>query len=710
MKRKIWFYSLFGSVIIQLALAFPSIAKGPGVPPAVPGEYNFSDIALSPGADITELNFNWHTNTALTGDGTKECAVEIAGKRNQRNKYFFNFANFPKNSRIFYGTKASAGTDENGVADYYCEVEVSKLQDQMDYVYRVGEGKGSWSDIYEYATRNKNKYGFFFTPDPQIGASKKYENANAKEDIAETMARREYPLYTDDQIQAIVDDYVPDAQITDDTDLYLSNEILALYTLYKQNSSYLTGSNFTKARLIKYFLTGKGYVDPALTDITNAFNAGTLTTEPVLTWLTNLVDDYDTKDLDGDLQAAAQACYDVIATNKLAVRTEAANADTEKWLKTVEVMTDKFPRAAFIMTSGDQVENSWEYEWTGFFSADELTSLPVAPAIGSHDAGANFGYHFNLPNESTAYGVDKSGGDYYFTYGNVLYMVLNMDKTMNLFPRSAPPPPPSGGGGPPPEQTCEGIDDDATFAAALALLEATATDDTTDDPSKMKLDDFKASIYEHEDFMNEAIAANPNVRWTVVNWHYSIYSAGNHGAEDVIRAIRVYMFPILDDLDIDLVLLAHDHVYTRTFQMFDDDPQENQMVGKKGEIINPTGTLYLTGSTSSGSKYYSLNVCYDIEDDPETTDVVEGPDPYYEYVALGDDMSRTDNNGTPDDATDDKTYNMPNFTYIDIDNNSLKLSSFSYRTDEDTGDYTMELVDTYTMVKHEPPKPPYKIK
>jgi hypothetical protein len=635
MSKKLWVFNLLAFVMFQFILVLPSIA----------GDYNVSDIALSPGADMTRLNFAWHTNSAIL-DGTtvtdvNACAVEIAKKRNEHNKHFFQFNKFPKNSRIFLGTKASAGTDENGAADYYCEVDASNLENQTEYFYRVGDGKGNWSDRYEYATANKNRYGFFYVADSQLGASgeKDYSTSEAKAYIAEYEARLMVPGLTDAQYAEIVTLYVA-GTLTTTYPAYsnLNKAIKKLYDTYKVD----TTANLATVAALETIYPGSA------------------------TLAANIV---------------------ALRAQRLTSQKAAAALDTEGWVETLKVMTEKFPRAAFIMSGGDQVENAREYEWTDYFSAEELTSLPVAPTYGSHDKGVNMDYHFNLPNVS-AYGVNTAGADYYFTYGNVLYMVLNMDTTMDLYPRSAPPTaPPSGGGAPPTAQECTGIADDATFAATLAALEATPTDDTTDDPAKMKLDDFSASIDEHETFMQEAIAANPHAKWTIVMWHYSIYSAGNHSAEDVIRAMKVYMVPVIDNLNIDLALMAHDHVYTRTFQMLNDDPQENQMTGRRGEVINPTGTLFITGATSSGSKYYSLSNCYDCAE----------PDDYYEYVALADDMSRTDDNGTTDDTTDDVVYNFPSFSYIDVDNNSLKISVF--RTD------TEEMLDSYTIVKQKPPKP-----
>ena len=49
----------------------------------------------------------------------------------------------------------------------------------------------------------------------------------------------------------------------------------------------------------------------------------------------------------------------------------------------------------------------------------------MANAIGNHDKdNENFYNHFSVPN-STHFGKTKAGGDYYFTYGNTLFLFLN---------------------------------------------------------------------------------------------------------------------------------------------------------------------------------------------------------------------------------------------------------------------------------------------
>ncbi|MBN1626223.1 MAG: metallophosphoesterase [Deltaproteobacteria bacterium] len=193
------------------------------------------------------------------------------------------------------------------------------------------------------------------------------------------------------------------------------------------------------------------------------------------------------------------------------------------------------------------------------------------------------------------------------------------------------------------------------------------------------LDEFKASLDEHEAFIEEAITANPQAKWKIVVWHYSIYSAAMHSTDDQSEGIRYLFTPMLEDLDIDVVLMGHDHAYTKTYQMLGNEPQLDQMVTQSGKVINPTGILYLTASSSSGSKYYDLNC--NIGD--ETSDSAV----YYNYAAV-------------------YYEDIPTFTYFDVDDNTLKFKTFSYSLVEEeesgTSEYVPVLIDEYAMEKKPP--------
>ena len=214
--------------------------------------------------------------------------------------------------------------------------------------------------------------------------------------------------------------------------------------------------------------------------------------------------------------------------------------------------------------------------------------------MGNHDIAVNYKNHFNEPNLS-ALGASEASSNYYFTYGNVLYMVLN---TSNI------------------------------------------------------------NHAEHIQFMEETIAttADQDFDWKVVMFHQSIYASGRQSISDDVAGRREVLVPTFDKLGIDVVFMGHDHCYARTHQMYNFSPVEDVIFEDetKSVAVDPKGTLYLTTSSASGSKYY------DLVDD-------------YEYLAFRD-----------------QTY-VPTFSHISFSEDTFTMSA--YRTD------TMEVFDTYTIKK-----------
>lgn len=215
--------------------------------------------------------------------------------------------------------------------------------------------------------------------------------------------------------------------------------------------------------------------------------------------------------------------------------------DTEGWNQTLDMVTSKL-NPDFLLSAGDQVNTaSNETQYAGYLNS-VFTSLPSATSIGNHDSSSvAYNEHFNLPNESADKGVTNAGSDYWFVYENTLFVDINSNNR---------------------------------------------------------------STAEHKAFIQEAIAANPNVKWKTVVFHHSIYSTASHVNDSDIITRREELPQVFTDLDIDVVLMGHDHVYTRTYMMNGYTPDTAQ--GDKSSVTNPTGILYLTANSASGSKYYDI--------------------------------------------------------------------------------------------------------
>jgi len=218
-----------------------------------------------------------------------------------------------------------------------------------------------------------------------------------------------------------------------------------------------------------------------------------------------------------------------------------ASKDTEGWDKTLSDSINKF-NPNFILSAGDQVNTaSDENQYSGYLEHEELTSVPQATTIGNHDSSSNaYTQHFNLPNE-TAKGETAAGTDYWYVYNNTLFMNINTNNT---------------------------------------------------------------STAEHKSFMKEAIKENQDVRWKVVVFHHSVYSVASHSVESSILKRREELTPVFDDLDIDVVLMGHDHVYVRSNMM--KGMKVSQETKDLTSVTDPEGILYLTANSASGSKYYDI--------------------------------------------------------------------------------------------------------
>ena len=260
-------------------------------------------------------------------------------------------------------------------------------------------------------------------------------------------------------------------------------------------------------------------------------------------------------------------------------QSNAVKSDAFNWSSTLNAALEKtHDQLSFVVSAGDQIQTTKkklpnkdasksEIEYTGYLSPEALKSLPVATTVGNHDAdNANYTYHFNRTNASELGSNKVVGGDYYFKYGNALFIMLN-------------------------------------------------TQDT--------------NVAEHKQFIEQTVAANKDCKWRIVTLHQDIYGSAEHSNEPEITNLRYQLTPIFEQNDIDAVLTGHDHAYSRSKMLlggtkandYTDEKDQKyltylksimdekaiEIVKKQGSsVINPEGVLYMTAGSSSGSKYYDL--------------------------------------------------------------------------------------------------------
>lgn len=89
-------------------------------------------------------------------------------------------------------------------------------------------------------------------------------------------------------------------------------------------------------------------------------------------------------------------------------------------------------------------------------------------------------------------------------------------------------------------------------------------------------------------------AANPNIGWIFVFFHVPPYSASPaHGSN---LNVRHNICPILEDYGVDVVFSGHDHLYERSFPLFNEQVVDSD----PDTYVNPAGPIYVV--TGGGGK------------------------------------------------------------------------------------------------------------
>ena len=74
---------------------------------------------------------------------------------------------------------------------------------------------------------------------------------------------------------------------------------------------------------------------------------------------------------------------------------------------------------------------------------------------------------------------------------------------------------------------------------------------------------------EHRTFMKRAVASNPDAKWKVVIFHSDIYGSGQPHADTDAATNRIVFAPLMDEFNVDICLTGHDHTFSRSYQILD---------------------------------------------------------------------------------------------------------------------------------------------
>ncbi len=205
------------------------------------------------------------------------------------------------------------------------------------------------------------------------------------------------------------------------------------------------------------------------------------------------------------------------------------------WNNVLAEALEKNPDVSYLVSPGDNTSTgSTDAEWQTFLMPEALRSLPLALAIGNHDKkGLTYNYYTNMPNEYYGkhfFGIDR---DFWFRYGDVLYLVY-------------------------------------------ASTSGNAPD--------------------HMAMTKEAISLNEDAKWRIGIVHHGIYGAGDAIGDTETEILLSAIFtPIFESYDLDFVITGHTHSQGRSHFMKLGKVVQNAEGGKT--YTDPEGIIYLNSNS-----------------------------------------------------------------------------------------------------------------
>ena len=234
------------------------------------------------------------------------------------------------------------------------------------------------------------------------------------------------------------------------------------------------------------------------------------------------------------------------------------DVDTQGWQTAMKKARSWFGDSVeFVLSAGDQTNDYLlPEEYRAFASPEVFRSTAMMTVPGNHDGDYTYSKYYTYANvdETTRGEAGEYGGDYWVGYDGVLFLMLN----------------------------CIEVDYDL----------------------------HRAFIGNALNEYREAYGADPN--WKIASLHYSAYSAA---AGRLHSDYRDEYSPIFTEYGVDAVISGHDHVYTRSYMMYniteDSDPDHYVPVNGDpyGSVVDPEDgkVFYMTGNSGSGSKLYPLS-------------------------------------------------------------------------------------------------------
>ena len=201
------------------------------------------------------------------------------------------------------------------------------------------------------------------------------------------------------------------------------------------------------------------------------------------------------------------------------------------WQSVLDEALSKNPDISFLLSPGDNTSTGKAAdEWQTLLMPEYTRSLPMALAIGNHDKkGMTYEYYTHMPNEFFGKYFTGLDRDFWFRYGDVLYLVF-----------------------------------DATSGSAA----------------------------DHRAMAKEAVEANPDAKWRIGVMHQGLYAPGIAMLEPETNLLLNAVFqPIFEMYDLDFVFTGHTHMQGRSNFISDGVVVGKAESGET--YTDPNGIIYL---------------------------------------------------------------------------------------------------------------------
>ncbi len=153
-----------------------------------------------------------------------------------------------------------------------------------------------------------------------------------------------------------------------------------------------------------------------------------------------------------------------------------------------------------IVSGGDQASEGLRNEFIGLSAPDGVKKIPFSITVGNHDRkSVGYKYYTANPNEPEQTFRSYIGTDYWYRYGNALFLML---------------------------------------------------------------DSCNVSMREHYKFMKQATEANPDATWIIASMHHDMFGGREPWLDTENTMLRLLWTPFFDEFGVDMVLTGHSHYYS----------------------------------------------------------------------------------------------------------------------------------------------------